>query len=99
MCSDEVLLERPPLNPRVMVHAPSKVLIELTWLWPMRARGRRPQKCGQFIAFQKTGRRSGASDLSQFPRKVETANDSGSGLPRATHLGLTHSKRESLGCF
>lgn len=51
MGSDEVLVERPPLNPRVMVHAPSRVLIQLTWLRPMTRERREAGEMGTIYCF------------------------------------------------
>lgn len=64
MCSDEVLVERPPLNPHLMVHAPSKVLIQLTWLRPVTAEKREAWDMQTIYCFSKRGRRNGMSDLS-----------------------------------
>lgn len=61
MCSDEVLVERPPLNPHLMVHAPSKVLIQLTWLRPMAGERREAEEMGTIYCLSE---RKGASDLS-----------------------------------
>lgn len=51
--SDEVLVERLPLNPHLMVHAPSKVLIQLTWLRPMMAERREAWGVDNLLLFKK----------------------------------------------
>lgn len=61
MCPDEVLVGRPPPHPCLMGHAPSKVLIQLSWRRPTAGERGEAEEMGTIYCLSE---RNGASDLS-----------------------------------